>query len=69
METMLLIIALVGLAVILLSIRVIVKKNGRFSSQHISQNKRMRERGIHCAVTQDREAKKSAAKKLNVKEM
>lgn len=69
METMLLIMALVGLAVILLSIRVIVKKNGRFSSQHISQNKRMRERGIHCAVTQDREAKKSAAKKLNVKEM
>ena len=69
METMLLIIALVGLAVILLSIRVIVKKNGRFSSQHISQNKRMRERGIHCAVTQDREAKKYAAKKLNVKEM
>jgi len=69
METMLLILALVGLAVILLSIRVIVKKNGRFSSQHISQNKRMRERGIHCAVTQDREAKKQAAKKLNVKKM
>ncbi len=56
-------------AVILLAIRVIIKKNGQFSSQHISQNRRMRERGIHCAVSQDREAKKSAAKKLDVKSL
>ena len=62
-------IGLVLAAVVLLSVRVILKKNGRFSSQHISQSKAMRERGIHCAVSQDREAKQQAAKKLNIREM
>ena len=66
---MLLTIGLVLAAVSLLSVRVILKKNGKFSSQHISQSKLMRERGIHCAVSQDREAKQQAAKKLKVKEL
>ena len=60
----LVVIGLVGLAVILLSVRVILKKDGRFSSQHISQSKAMRERGIHCAVSQDREERERAVKKL-----
>ncbi len=50
-------IAAVAIAMLLLCVRVLLKKNGRFSSQHISQNKRMQERGIHCAVSQDREAR------------
>ena len=62
-------IGLVLAAVVLLSVRVILKKNGRFSSQHISQSKLMRERGIHCAVSQDREAKQQATKKLKVKDL
>lgn len=62
-------IAFVLAAVLLLSVRVILKKNGRFSSQHISQSKLMRERGIHCAVSQDREAKQQADKRLNVKNL
>ena len=62
----LLTIGLVLAAVILLSVRVILKKNGRFSSQHISQSKIMRERGIHCAVSQDREEKSKTAKRLNL---
>ena len=62
-------IGLVLAAVLLLSVRVILKKNGRFSSQHISQSKAMRERGIHCAVSQDREAKQQATKKLNIKNL
>ena len=67
MMKILIVIAFVGLAVILLSIRVILKKNGRFSSQHISQSKAMRERGIHCAVSQDREARKG--EELKIKEL
>ncbi|MCQ2323863.1 MAG: hypothetical protein MJZ53_03300 [Paludibacteraceae bacterium] len=62
-------IIIVAIAVLLLSVRVILKKNGRFSSQHISQNKRMRERGIHCAMTQHREAQNDAKKKINVKNL
>ncbi len=62
-------IALLLAAISLLSVRVILKKNGRFSSQHISQSKIMRERGIHCAVSQDREAKKQGEQKMDVKEL
>ncbi len=65
------IIAIIAVAscVILLAVRVILKKNGKFSSEHISENKRMREDGIHCATSQDREARKKAKKKLDVNQL
>ena len=56
-------------AVLLLSVGVIFRKDKQFRSQHISQNKRMRERGIHCAVSQDREAKKVDSQKLKVESL
>ena len=56
-------------AVLLLSLGVLLRKDGKFRSQHISENKRMRERGIHCAVSQDREAKTAAKKKIEVKDL
>lgn len=63
----LLVIVLVALAVLLLSVRVVLKKNGAFSSQHISQSQAMRERGIHCINTQDREARRDNPNKVDVK--
>lgn len=65
--SILVVIILVGLAMLGLSIRVILRKNGRFSSQHISQNKRMREKDIHCVNTQDYEDRHKA--KINVKNL
>ncbi len=49
-------------AVLLLSVGVIFRKDKQFRSQHISENKRMREKGIHCAVSQDREARQKKMK-------
>ena len=60
-------IVLIGLAVVLLCVRIILKKNGRFSSQHISQSKAMRERGIHCVNTQDYEERHKKNKLNNNK--
>ena len=65
----LIVIGLLLAAVLLLSVRVIFKKNGKFSSQHVSQSKVMRERGIHCAVSQDREAKQVSANKMNINKL
>ena len=62
-------IGFVLLAVILLSIGVIFRKDKQFRSQHISENKRMREKGIHCAVSQDREAKRAESRKLKVESL
>jgi hypothetical protein len=67
-EILLVIVALV-ITIVLLCLRIIIMKDGRFSSQHISENKRMREDGIHCATSQDREARKNKATKIDVRQM
>ncbi len=66
MKEVLLTLGVVALAFILLSVRVLLKKNGKFSSQHIAENKRMRERGIGCATSQDRAAQRESAHKIDV---
>lgn len=62
-------IALLGAAMLLLCIRMLIKRDGRFSSEHISHNKRMRRDGIHCATSQDREARHTRPTKLDVKHL
>ena len=59
----------VAISLLLLCVRIIIQKNGKFGSEHISENKRMRQDGIHCANSQDREARRKAKKKLNVSEL
>ena len=61
MKILLAIIA-VGAAIAMLSVGVIFRKDKQFRSQHISQNKAMRERGITCVVSQDRQARKKNKK-------
>ncbi len=56
-DTLLFSVLIIAIAVGLLSVKVIFKKNGRFESQHIHDSKAMRERGIHCVIDQDREAR------------
>ncbi|MBR6263432.1 MAG: hypothetical protein IKR05_09460 [Prevotella sp.] len=58
----LLIISLVitAIAVVLLSVKVIIKKDGSFTSQHIHDSQAMRDRGIHCVIDQDREQRKQS---------
>ena len=46
----------VGLAVLLLAVGIIFKKNGRFPNTHIGGNRAMRERGISCHTSQHKEA-------------
>lgn len=54
-ETLVLTLMIVAASVALLSVKVIFRKNGRFSSQHIHDSKALKQRGIHCVVDQDRE--------------
>lgn len=46
---------IIAIAVILMSVRVIIKHNGTFSSQHIKDNPALRRKGIGCVIDQDRE--------------
>lgn len=45
-------------AVFAMAFRPLFTKNGRFPNIHIGGSKAMRDRGISCAATQDREARK-----------
>ncbi|MBQ6966160.1 MAG: hypothetical protein IJP82_10835 [Bacteroidaceae bacterium] len=44
---------IVGIAMLLLSVRILLKRNGRFVKTHVSQSKAMRDRGITCVQSQD----------------
>ena len=48
---------IVALAVASLCVKVILRRNGRFTSPHIHDSKAMKDRGIHCVIDQDREAR------------
>ena len=64
MNEILLAILAIGIAILLLSLGVILRKDHKFRSEHISQNQRMRQDGIHCATSQDRKARKKEKLKI-----
>lgn len=69
MTEFLIILFLVAASFVLLSIRVIIKRNGGFSSQHIAHNSRMQRDGIHCATSQDRESRRSNKHRIDVEKL
>ena len=69
-KTLLFTLLIIAISVALLSITIIIKKNGKFPNIHIGGNKNMRKRGIKCAQSQDRDARKEnpmAVKETNKK--
>ena len=50
---------IIAISMAFLCIKLVFRKDGRFSSQHIHDSKAMRERGIHCVMDQDREMRRS----------
>ena len=56
-KLMLISLAVVAVAFALLSIKVLLKRNGKFSSQHVHDNPGLRKQGIHCVMDQDSEAR------------
>lgn len=56
-ETLIFTTLIIAIAMAFLCVKVLLKKNGSFSSQHIHDSEAMRERGIHCVMDQDKEAR------------
>ena len=46
---------IIAISMLFLCVKVIFRKGGSFSSQHIHDSEAMKERGIHCVMEQDRE--------------
>lgn len=51
-------VVIIAFCFIFLAIGIILKKNGRFPNMHVGNSKAMRERGIGCNQSQDREARR-----------
>ena len=64
MKEILIAIIFMLVAMALLSVGVIFRKDHSFRSQHIHQNKRMKEDGIHCSTAQDKEMRRERKHKV-----
>ena len=58
LKTILITMLIVAICIALLSIKILFVKNGRFPNTHVSGSKAMRQRGIGCVQSQDRDAQK-----------
>ena len=56
LNTILFTLLIVAICLVLLGLKVFFVKGGKFHNGHVSGNKSLREKGIGCAQSQDREA-------------
>ena len=66
-ETLLISGLLLAVGMVLLLVKVLLRKDGKFSSQHIHDSEAMKERGIHCVMDQDREMRQRSPYAVNEK--
>lgn len=66
-ETLLISSLLLAVGMVLLLVKVLLRKDGKFSSQHIHDSKAMKQRGIHCVMDQDREMRRQSPFAVNEK--
>jgi hypothetical protein len=59
-KTLVVSIVIIAAGMLLLLVKVLLRRNGTFSSQHIHDSKAMKDRGIHCVMDQDREMRRTA---------
>ena len=66
-KTLVVSIVIIAAGMLLLLVKVLSRKNGTFSSQHIHDSQAMRDRGIHCVMDQDREMRRKSRFAVNEK--
>ena len=57
-ETFVICVLIIAISMALLGIKLLLKKDGKFSSQHVDDNPGLRKRNIRCVMEQDREARR-----------
>ena len=59
--------AILIVCVVLLSLTILFRKNGRFPNTHVSGSKAMRKRGIGCVQSQDFEMRRENPRRISEK--
>lgn len=57
LPTLLITLFIVAVALVLLCVKLLLVKGGKFPNTHVGGNKAMQRKGIHCVKAQDREAR------------
>ena len=60
MKVLLLSTLIIAIGIAFFLVKVLSRKDGTFSSQHIHDSEAMKERGIHCVMDQDREMRRKS---------
>lgn len=60
-EILLLSTLIIAIGMAFFCVKVLFRKDGSFSSQHIHDSQAMKERGIHCVMDQDREVRRKSS--------
>lgn len=58
-EIIVITVLIIAISLALLCIKLFVWKDGEFTSMHIHDSQAMKDRGIHCVLDQDKEARES----------
>jgi len=56
-RTLLISMLIIAIAIALLCVKLLFRKNGEFTSMHIHDSEAMKERGIKCVMDQDHQAR------------
>ncbi len=67
-KTLIITFILVSLSVLLLGVKIFFVPKGKFPNIHIGGSKPLKEKGVHCATTQDRNAQ-AQSKKLDINKL
>lgn len=63
--TLLITLLIVAICLVLLGVKVFFTKGGKFPNGHVSGNKALRDKGISCAQSQDREAQAKSGNSID----
>ena len=67
MRVILLAIGVLMVAMLLLCVGVILRKDHSFRSQHIHENQKMKQDKIHCALSEDKLEQLKKSKQIDIK--
>ncbi|WP_297091275.1 hypothetical protein [uncultured Draconibacterium sp.] len=69
LKLVLLAIALLGIGLFGMAVRIVFLKGGKFPNTHVGANKHLKKNGVYCATTQDKLAQRKARKELAFKKL
>lgn len=69
LKVVLLAVALLGIGMLGMAVRIVFFKGGKFPNTHVGGNKHLQKEGVPCATTQDKMAQAKARKELRFKKL